>query len=44
MVSDLEQVLAHVKELAATCETYKEYQKLFELEVRMVWGRKVHRR
>ncbi|KAG1661620.1 hypothetical protein FOA52_002850, partial [Chlamydomonas sp. UWO 241] len=33
VVEDLEQVLAHVRELGGTAEQYKEYQKLFELDI-----------
>lgn len=32
VVADLEGVLQHLNELQAACETYKEYQRLFELE------------
>ena len=32
VVADLERVLQHITEVQATIETYKEYQRLFELE------------
>ena len=40
VVADLESVLQHIQELSQACDTYKEYQRLFDLdsiEVRVCW-------